>query len=99
MTAHILYPALDSKLCATLSPTVISYIRNDIGFSGLLMTDDLSMKALKGDMAALSAAALKAGCDILLHCNGDMQEMRAVAAAATLISANVATKIYHLNSF
>jgi beta-N-acetylhexosaminidase len=83
MTAHVLYRAIDPDRCATLSQIVISQvIRGLIGFQGLLMSDDLSMKALSGDLAFRAGASLSAGCDIVLHCNGDLAEMKAVAAAA-----------------
>ncbi|WP_246218004.1 beta-N-acetylhexosaminidase [Jiella pacifica] len=83
MTAHILYTDIDPTFPATLSPIVIdSVIRTEIGFDGLLMSDDMSMKALSGDLYDLSAAALTAGCDVVLHCNGEMDEMRRVARAA-----------------
>ncbi|MGF1606196.1 MAG: beta-N-acetylhexosaminidase [Rhodothalassiaceae bacterium] len=82
MTAHICYDAYDAAQCATLSARVTTdVIRGWIGFDGLLMTDDLSMGALDGPMGQRCAAALAAGCDLLLHCNGRMDEMRAVAAA------------------
>ncbi|MEM6649114.1 MAG: beta-N-acetylhexosaminidase [Pseudomonadota bacterium] len=88
MTAHIVYEALDDKEPATTSVTVIEdIIRKEIGFQGLLMTDDLSMKALKGSFYERSVKSLKAGCDLLLHCNGDMTEMEAVAGAAIPLSA------------
>jgi beta-N-acetylhexosaminidase len=81
MTAHVVYPAIDRKRPATTSRKVIkSVIRGEIGFDGLLMTDDLSMKALSGDFTERASAALKAGCDVVLHCNGDLAEMQAVAA-------------------
>lgn len=80
MTAHITYTAIDDKP-ATLSPKTISVIRNEIGFNGLLLTDDVSMKALAGDFADRTANSLKAGCDIVLHCNGEPQEMEAIAKA------------------
>ncbi|MEO1317591.1 MAG: beta-N-acetylhexosaminidase [Pseudomonadota bacterium] len=86
MTAHIVYDALDHDRCATHSPACIRVIREEIGFNGLLMTDDLSMKALTGPMGARAADALAAGCDIALHCNGDMAEMEAVAAAVPPLS-------------
>lgn len=79
MTAHVLYTAIDGKHMATLSPSVISLIREEIGFKGLLMSDDISMKAMKGDFAARAKQALTAGCDVILHCNGNMKEMRAIA--------------------
>ncbi|MGD9649414.1 MAG: beta-N-acetylhexosaminidase [Dongiaceae bacterium] len=79
MTAHVVYRAIDPHLCATLSPKVIALIRQEIGFQGLLLTDDLGMKALKGDFAGLAHASLEAGCDIVLHCSGKMEEMLQVA--------------------
>jgi beta-N-acetylhexosaminidase len=83
MTAHVRYTALDPDRPATLSPTIIrDIIRGEIGFDGLLLTDDLSMKALGGSFAERTSAALAAGCDVALHCNGEMGEMEAVAAAA-----------------
>ena len=83
MTAHIVYAAYDEEVCATLSKVVIdAVIRGEIGFDGLLMTDDLSMKALGGTMRARGEAAIAAGCDMLLHCNADRAEMIAVAHAA-----------------
>lgn len=75
MTAHIVYTAFDADACATVSPTMIDIIRTSIGFDGLLMTDDLSMKALKGTFAQRTSASLNAGCDVVLHCNGEMDEM------------------------
>lgn len=82
MTAHVLYTALDPDEPATLSkPIIDQVIRGRIGFDGLLMSDDLSMKALSGSPGELAARALAAGCDIVLHCNGDIAEMEAVAAA------------------
>ncbi len=83
MTAHVVYSAVDAERPATLSERVISQIiRNEIGFDGLLMTDDLSMKALDGSMTSRVADALSAGCDMMLHCNGNLAEMHDVAAAA-----------------
>ena len=83
MTAHVVYEAIDPKRPATTSPRVVSeVIRGEIGFEGLLMSDDLSMKALDGPLAARAKAAQFAGCDIVLHCNGGMDEMRDVAKEA-----------------
>jgi len=80
MTAHILYEAWDQAHCATLSSTVIrSIIRERIGFNGLLMSDDLDMKALKGDVPARAAAAIQAGCDVVLNCWGNMVDMQGIA--------------------
>jgi beta-N-acetylhexosaminidase len=81
MTAHVVYTALDASHPATTSPRVIGdLIRRRMGFGGLLMSDDLSMKALSGDMASRAQDAIRAGCDLALHCNGDMAEMTTVAA-------------------
>ena len=82
MTAHIVYRSIDPKAPATLSRRVLEMVRNDIGFDGLIMTDDLSMKALTGSIGERARRALAAGCDMLLHCNGNFAEMVAVAQAA-----------------
>jgi beta-N-acetylhexosaminidase len=86
MTAHVVYTALDKKSPATLSRKIVkSVIRGEIGFRGLLMTDDLSMKALSGSISEKCEQALAAGCDVILHCNGDLREMEQAAAAAGLL--------------
>ncbi len=82
MTAHVVYPAWDAVRCASLSPTIIAeVIRGRIGFDGLLMSDDLGMKALAGDFGTRAAGVIAAGCDIALHCSGDLDEMRAIVDA------------------
>jgi len=82
MTAHIVYTAYDDRRAATLSPVVIDrVIRGHIGFDGVLVGDDITMKALAGDLGELAAASIEAGCDLALHCNGDLAEMARVAAA------------------
>ena len=82
LTAHVCYAALDAERPGTLSPEVIGRaVRGAIGFDGLLVTDDLSMGALTGSVGARAAAALAAGCDLALHCNGKREEMEDVAAA------------------
>jgi beta-N-acetylhexosaminidase len=81
MTAHLVFDAFDPDRPATVSPTMMDLIRAEIGFDGLLMTDDISMEALSGSVSERSMAALAAGCDLVLHCNGDMAEMQALAAA------------------
>ncbi|WP_454759339.1 beta-N-acetylhexosaminidase [Caulobacter segnis] len=79
MTAHVVYTAIDRKNPATTSKKAIKkIIRESIGFDGLLMSDDLSMKALSGDFKQRAKDSLAAGCDVVLHCNGDMAEMKAV---------------------
>ncbi|WP_439155260.1 glycoside hydrolase family 3 N-terminal domain-containing protein [Yoonia sp.] len=82
MTAHIVCADIDPVRPATTSPAVMQVIRDDIGFDGLIMTDDLSMQALSGTIAERAAASIAAGCDIVLHCNGDADEMRAVVMAS-----------------
>jgi beta-N-acetylhexosaminidase len=87
MTAHVVYTAIDTDRPATTSPRAIEeVIRGEIGFDGLLMSDDVSMKALSGDFASRTQAILAAGCDVVLHCNGLMEEMRAVAEVAPVLS-------------
>lgn len=81
MTAHVVYTAIDPERPATTSPVVVSeIIRGHMGFDGLLMSDDSSMQALSGDFAERAGAIIAAGCDVVLHCNGAMEEMRAVAS-------------------
>ncbi len=86
MTAHVVYTAIDGDGPGTTSRRVVrSVIRKAIGFQGLLMTDDLSMKALSGGFRERAEAAIAAGCDIVLHCNGEMAEMKAVAEGAPVL--------------
>ena len=81
MVAHVVYRAIDPHHPASTSPTVIGeVVRRQLGFDGLLLSDDLSMGALHGSPAARAKAVLEAGCDIVLHCNGTMTEMRDIAA-------------------
>ncbi len=107
MTAHITYTALDAARCATLSPAVIDLIRSDIGFGGLLMSDDLGMHALGNplsgghppgsnalaDFGARALACIDAGCDIALHCSGDFAEMRSITEAAPRMSAEASARL------
>ena len=80
MTAHIVYSSIDAHSAGTQSEKIIQeVIRTRIGFEGCLMSDDMSMHALGGDFDDRSRKILAAGCDIVLHCNGDMSEMQAVA--------------------
>ena len=82
MTAHVIYSAIDADKCATISPKVINdIIRGEMGFEGVLVSDDISMKALRGTPAENALEALEAGCDLALHCNGTFEERRAVLAA------------------
>ncbi len=83
MTAHVVFSGVDPDAPATTSVTMVrEVIRGSIGFTGLLMSDDVSMNALSGTIAERTHAALAAGCDVVLHCNGDLAEMRSVANAA-----------------
>src|SRR5476651_2502696 len=93
MTAHVVFSAIDPAQPATTSATMVcEVIRGFIGFQGLLMSDDVSMGALSGTIADRSRAALKAGCDVVLHCNGDMQEMSAVASQAPELKGEAAKR-------
>ncbi|MGB6536839.1 MAG: beta-N-acetylhexosaminidase [Xanthobacteraceae bacterium] len=87
MTAHVVFSAIDPIAPATVSAAIVrEVIRGSIGYRGLLMSDDLSMGALSGSLGDRTGAALAAGCDLVLHCNGNIDEMCAVAAAAPLLS-------------
>ncbi len=93
MTAHVVFTALDQTAPATTSPVIVrEVIRGSIGFQGLLMSDDLSMAALSGSLGERTLAALAAGCDMALHCNGSMDEMRAVAEAAPVLAGDAARR-------
>ena len=81
MVAHCVYTDIDPELPASISPAGIAAIRDRIGFQGVLIADDIGMKALKGTPADNAAATLTAGCDLTLHCNGNLQEMQAIAPA------------------
>ncbi|MFM2130058.1 MAG: hypothetical protein RL477_1604 [Pseudomonadota bacterium] len=88
MTAHVIYEAIDAKAPATQSRRVIGdVIRGEIGFDGVILSDDLSMGALAGPFEERARLALAAGCDLVLHCNGNLEEMAAVAAGCGPISA------------
>lgn len=81
MTAHIVYTAVDGTMPATLSQAVVTgIIRGEIGFDGVLISDDLSMRALGGRLGERARLALAAGCDLALHCNGEPREMEEIAA-------------------
>ncbi|AZQ67173.1 glycoside hydrolase family 3 protein [Silicimonas algicola] len=79
MTAHIVLPEIDAETPVTLSPAGVRFLREDLGLQNFLMTDDISMQALSGDIAERAARAIAAGCDAVLHCNGDLSEMRVIA--------------------
>lgn len=100
MTAHVVYEAIDQEQTATLSSKVISeIIRSDIGFDGLLMTDDLSMKALSGTIGDLARQAFIAGCDVALHCNGNFSEMLEVAENSPYLQGKAAQRAANAEGF
>lgn len=87
MTAHIVFTAIDPERPATTSSKVVGEIvRGEIGFDGLLISDDTSMKALSGDFSEKAAAILAAGCDLVLHCNGVMEEMAGIASTTKALT-------------
>jgi beta-N-acetylhexosaminidase len=93
MTAHVVFNAIDPLAPGTLSPLIVKdVIRDSIGFQGLLMSDDISMGALAGPIAETSAAAIGAGCDVVLHCNGEMPEMRTVASVVPELAGKAASR-------
>jgi beta-N-acetylhexosaminidase len=95
MSAHVVYSAIDPIAPATASFTLVrDVIRNLIGFRGLLMSDDISMGALSGSTEARSRAAIAAGCDVVLHCNGRLEEMQEVAAAVPMLVGDAAVRAY-----
>lgn len=87
MTAHIVMTAIDPDRPATTSAAVMRMVRDDIGFDGLVMTDDLSMQALRGTLAERAAASVAAGCDLVLHCSGKRADMEEVAGATPVMTA------------
>ena len=93
MTAHVVFTAFDGVQPATTSATIIGeVIRGFIGFDGLLMSDDISMGALSGSIGERTRASIAAGCDVVLHCNGKLDEMRAVAAAVPKLGGEAARR-------
>jgi beta-N-acetylhexosaminidase len=93
MTAHVVFSAYDPVNPATTSVTMVQeVIRDSIGFKGLLMSDDVSMGALSGSLAQRTRAVLAAGCDIVLHCNGELAEMEAVASEAPVLAGAAARR-------
>jgi beta-N-acetylhexosaminidase len=93
MTAHVVFSAIDRLQPATTSVTIVDQvIRGFIGFRGLLMSDDVSMGALSGTLAERSRAAIAAGCDVVLHCNGDLGEMMQVASAVPALVGEAAKR-------
>ena len=98
MTAHILYKSIDNKYSATHSPKIIKIIRNKIGFKNLIVTDDISMKALKLNITQNTTQAFKAGCNLVLHCNGNYKEMIAVAKNSPIVDKFIIKKTSQLTN-
>lgn len=92
MTAHLIFAHIDPAAPATQSRRMIELIRNEIGFGGLLMTDDISMQALQGTVAERATRALAAGCDLVLHCNGDLAEMAALVECCPRLDAGALSR-------
>ena len=93
MTAHVVYTAIDPIAPATTSVTLIrDVIRGWLGFDGLLMSDDISMGALSGSVEARARAAIAAGCDVVLHCSGELAEMQAIASAVPVLTGKAAAR-------
>jgi beta-N-acetylhexosaminidase len=93
MTAHVVFSAIDPVAPATTSAIMVKdVIRGSIGFKGLLMSDDISMKALSGTLESRAAAVITAGCDIVLYCSGDLAEMREVAEASPALAGAAARR-------
>ena len=100
MTAHVVYTAIDHQHPASTSPAVIqSIIRKHMAFDGLLMSDDLSMQALAGPIEKRAAAVCAAGCDLALHCNGNLCEMEAAAAGAPRLAGPSLRRFRHCTAF
>jgi beta-N-acetylhexosaminidase len=93
MTAHVVYTAIDPIAPATTSVTLVQdVIRGWLGFAGLLMSDDISMGALSGSIEGRARSAIAAGCDVILHCNGELAEMQAVASAVPVLTGEAASR-------
>jgi beta-N-acetylhexosaminidase len=93
MTAHVVYTAIDPIAPATTSVTLVrDVIRGWLGFAGLLMSDDISMGALSGSIEARARTAIAAGCDVILHCSGELAEMQAVASAVPVLTGDAAAR-------
>ncbi len=100
MSAHVLLRALDGAWPASLSETVIrDAIRGEIGFDGLLMCDDLGMKALRGRVDELASGVLRAGCDVALHCNGKLADMERIAAAVPVLAGKALARFERAGTF
>ena len=98
MTAHILFKRIDPNNCVTHSKKIISIIRNQLKYKNLIITDDISMKALKYSISINTRKAFEAGCDLVLHCNGNINEMRKVAINSSIINKFIVKKTYQFRN-
>jgi beta-N-acetylhexosaminidase len=97
MTAHVIYASIDPERPATISPRMIeNIIRGELGFAGVLLSDDITMKALQGTLEERALASLNAGCDVILHCNGSLEERRRVLAASPVMGDAAFARCRHL---
>ena len=96
MTAHLVFQDIDPVQPVTHSKLMLDLIRNDIKFDGLVMTDDISMNALEGDLVDRAQKAWAAGCDLVLHCNGDLREMRLLAGIASVLGDQAMRRVKHM---
>ena len=92
MTAHVVFKKIDPRNTATHSKKLIKIIRNQIKFKNLIISDDLSMKSLKGSIAENTKKAFKAGCNFVLHCNGNLKEMTFVAENSPKVNSFILKK-------
>ena len=99
MTAHVIYKDIDPKNTATHSSKIISLIRDNLDFKNIIMSDDISMKSLKGSVKKNVQKALSAGCNLILHCNAKISEMRVVAENTPLVDDFVAKKTSQFYNF
>ena len=99
MIAHVKYLDLDKEKCATYSKPIISFIKNTIGFKGILLSDDLCMKALKGSYIYRARNAIKAGCDIVLHCEPNISNAAKSCDGAGYVPETLMKKIKELKIF
>ena len=99
MTAHIIYKDIDATNTATHSSKIIKLIRKKIGFTNIIISDDISMKALKDSIKINTIKAISAGCNLILHCNGNQSEMRIVAENTPLVDNFVIKKTSQFYNF
>ena len=99
MTAHVIYKDIDPVNTATHSKKIIKLIRKKIGFKNLIISDDISMKALKGSTKTNVLKALSAGCNLILHCNANYSEMRLIAENTPLVDNFIIKKTSQFYNF